>query len=220
MARKKKGYIVEGFTKPQFDAWVEQGRPEGTFEYRGKKIESPIPGLYGFLERKGGQDLYRPDQLEKMKEKIEATQAKIVDELKTLKAEALKLWEKDNSHARELGEVLVKIRDKSATRGDFKDWWTEAGFTQSRVSYCLRVAEDKVIPAKRAAKNSPRTVVLSSIGKKLSDLYTAIEKESSTETIEKLVEEIVADVQGLRLTVVPKEKKAPKKKARAAGAGK
>jgi hypothetical protein len=219
MARKKKSYIVEGFTQPQYDAWVEQGRPEGTFEYRGKKIESPIPGLYGLLERKGGQDLYRPDQLEKMKEKIEATQDKIASELKKLKAEALKLWEKDSSHARELGEVLVKIRDKSATRGDFKDWWTEAGFTQSRVSYCLRVAEDKIVPAKRKTKESPRFVVLSSIGKKLSDLYSAIEKDDSAETIEKLVEEIVKDVQGLRLTVVPKEK-APKKKARAAGAGK
>jgi hypothetical protein len=214
MGRRKSG----GVSIHEFDAWVKQGRPTDTFTYRGKTRQSPT--IFGTMERGSTSSLYTPDQLEKLKEKIESAQEKNAVKLEALKAEARELWKKDESHAKELGQVLCAIRDKSLKRGDFKAWWTEEGFTQSRVSYCLRVAEDKIQPSKKKTKESKRFVVLSSIGKKLSDLYSAIETEASTETIEKLVEEIITDVQGLRLTVVPKEKKATKKKARAAGAGK
>jgi predicted transcriptional regulator len=213
MARKPKGISIH-----QYDAWVKQGRPTGTFEYRGKTIQAPIDGLYGIMERGGGPNLYTPDQLEKMKEKIESAQEKIGEELKALKIEAKRLWRQDESHAKELGEVLIKIRDKSLKRGDFKEWWMAEGFTQHRVSYCLRVAEDKVKEGKKKTKESARVVALSSIHTKLSSLYSAIEKGTSAEEVSKLVEDIIGAVQGLVLTVEAK-KKAPKK-ARAAGAGK
>jgi hypothetical protein len=211
MARSK----PKGITTSQFDEWVKQGRPEDTFLYRGKTLQAPMPGIYEGLMRGGSTRLHRidPVKLKVLQEQVEAAQEKQATDLKDLKAEAVSLWKKDNSHACKLGEVLLKIKSL-LKHGEFTKWWTEAEFSQARVSYCMRLAApegDKVKTSKDKAKKSPRTKAVSSISKKVAALYDAIAKESDNETLEQIIDEIITEVKEFMLTVERKKPAAPKK---------
>ena len=160
------------------------------------------------------------DQLEKISATVSAGLEKHDDELNDLKKEALKLWNKDvrnEKSALQFGKVLAKIKEILG-HGKFTAWWTKEKFKQSRVSYCLRLAQGKIKPPDERRK-SPRTEVLSSINKKVAALYDAIAKESDDDTLSTMIDEITADLNGLMLTV-DRKKPAAAKKAKRQAAGK
>lgn len=65
-------------------------------------------------------------------------------QITALKAHALKLYQADESHAVELGHALLEVRDALKNQhGAFKKWWQRHKLSQSRVSYCMRLASKK-----------------------------------------------------------------------------
>jgi len=66
-------------------------------------------------------------------------------ELSKMQAVAIKLRQQDDATALELGKLLKNIREtmKALGRGDWTQWYEEAGFKENRVNYCIRVAEGK-----------------------------------------------------------------------------
>ncbi len=66
-------------------------------------------------------------------------------QVRAMETHALKMYKADDSHAKELGYALVQLR--AALRymhGSFTDWCQKHKLTQSRVSYCMRLAQGKV----------------------------------------------------------------------------
>jgi hypothetical protein len=188
--------MAKGFKKAQWEEWDKQGRPEGTFKYRGKTVPSPLPGMFDGVTLSGrGVRTLTPAELAKQKEKIEAQQAKAETELKALQTRALSLWKKDESCAKELGTVLLKIK-ALLPHGEFTKWWTAEGLAQARVSYCMRVAApegDKTKAARQQAKESPRAKTLAMFNKKVAQLYDVSAKgdaDKALDLFQRIVEEL------------------------------
>jgi hypothetical protein len=77
--------------------------------------------------------------------------------IQALQKQAIELWQADQASALELGKVLVALRAamKNA-HGDFTAWFREAGLSENRVYYCIRLVEGKIVKAKAdASKTSP-----------------------------------------------------------------
>jgi hypothetical protein len=106
--------------------------------------------------------------------KLESRSRVLENEITALQSKAVALWTKDQSNARDLGKMLLEIR-ALMPHGAFKEWWTREKLDQSRVSYCMRLAQGKVAEAKAQAKSSPRAKALLSITKKLRSLYDLAE---------------------------------------------
>lgn len=105
------------------------------------------------------------DQLEKISATVSAGLEKHDDELNDLKKEALKLWNKDvrnEKSALQFGKVLAKIKEILG-HGKFTAWWTKEKFKQSRVSYCLRLAQGKIKPRMKDESRRGRKCFLLSI---------------------------------------------------------
>ena len=119
--------------------------------------------------------------------------ATVEEELLGLQDKALKLWKKDETTAKELGETLLKIK-KLLPHGEFGRWWRKEKLDQNRVSYCMRLAEDKVADAKAKATTSPRTKALLTITKKLRKLYD-LAKANEIQRAKELLKEIDAEIE-------------------------
>jgi hypothetical protein len=92
-----------------------------------------------------------------------------------LKERALKLWNDDKGHAKELGKALHAVK-KAVGHGKFKEWWQANGLVQSRVSYCLRLAQNKVAAAQAKRKSVEGQRVqkaTQAVTKKLNRLFKA-----------------------------------------------
>jgi hypothetical protein len=70
-----------------------------------------------------------------------------------LQARALDLWHADEDHAQALGAALLDVR-RAMKHGMFKKWWQNNKLSQARVSYCMRVAQNKVAAAKAKRQSS------------------------------------------------------------------
>jgi hypothetical protein len=75
------------------------------------------------------------------------------EKIAALQNQALKLWHADNNHAKKLGLALVAVR-AAMPHGAFTPWWKEQGLTQARVSYCMRLASNKVAEAKEKQQSA------------------------------------------------------------------
>lgn len=62
-----------------------------------------------------------------------------------LQKQALDLWKKDQTSARDLGAALIKVRDEmlAAGHGKFTDWVRRQALDTNRVNYCMQVVEGK-----------------------------------------------------------------------------
>lgn len=78
-------------------------------------------------------------------------------QLAKMQAVAIKLRAQDDATTLELGKLLIDIRGmmKALDRGDWTLWYTEAGFKENRVNYCIRVAEGKVTKEKKVDPRGP-----------------------------------------------------------------
>jgi hypothetical protein len=100
-------------------------------------------------------------------------------EIAGLKKRALKLWRTDNSHAMELGRALVAVREALRSQhGAFKEWWEDNRLSQSRVSYCMDLASEKLAKRKKKAKAKAAEDIkvaqaVKAVSKKLNGLFLA-----------------------------------------------
>jgi hypothetical protein len=100
-------------------------------------------------------------------------------EIAGLKARALKLWHADsigkNSHAMALGKALVAVRVAlRGQRGAFKKWWQDYRLDQSRVSYCMDLANgtlDKRKKKAKSARHTPSAEAMRAVSKPLGKLF-------------------------------------------------
>jgi len=88
-----------------------------------------------------------------VKQKAEAAAQKR-ERVAVLQAEALALWANDKSAALRLGIVLLAIK-KEVGHGHFTEWWKNHRLNQHRVSYCLRVAQNKETEPKIVESDPP-----------------------------------------------------------------
>lgn len=76
-------------------------------------------------------------------------------QVRSLETKALKLSKADESHAKELGFALLELRNAYRyTHGSFTNWCRRHKIKQSRVSYCMRLAQGKVAAAKQRRKSA------------------------------------------------------------------
>jgi hypothetical protein len=80
-----------------------------------------------------------------------------VEEIYGFQNRALQLYASDESHAKELGQALLKVKTVMK-HGDFKKWWQHNNLSQNRVSYCMRVALGKVKPKFRRPVSQEKVV--------------------------------------------------------------
>jgi len=99
-------------------------------------------------------------------------------EIAGLKKRALKLWHADNSHAMELGKALLEVRAAlKGQHGAFKKWWQDYRLEQSRVSYCMDLASNKLANRKAKAKKAKSAEdihvaqAMQAVNKKLNNLF-------------------------------------------------
>jgi hypothetical protein len=65
--------------------------------------------------------------------------------IQALQKRVLELWKADQSSALELGKALITTRDAMRdAHGDFAKWFRQAGLSENRVYYCIRLAEGKI----------------------------------------------------------------------------
>ena len=65
--------------------------------------------------------------------------------IQALQKQTLELWKADQCSARELGKALVNLRDAMRqVHGDFTQWFRDAGLSENRVYYCIRLVEGKI----------------------------------------------------------------------------
>lgn len=107
-------------------AWHKAGRPAGNFEFEGRST----PFMFGGDEMK-------PHDLKV--QNIEPTKS----DVRELQAKATALYHADETSALMLGIALEAVRKVMPKRTFFTWWKDEKGWTQARVSYCLRVAQGK-----------------------------------------------------------------------------
>jgi hypothetical protein len=92
-------------------------------------------------------------------------------EINRLQAHALKLWrEYDEQPARDLGNALLDVR-KVMEHGDFAKWWKRNKLSQARVSYCMRVALNKVAVAKEKREADKKTKASQFVTQKINVLF-------------------------------------------------
>jgi hypothetical protein len=76
-------------------------------------------------------------------------------QVRAMEKHTLKMYKADDSHAKELGYALVQLRASLRYMHDsFTDWCTTHKLTQSRVSYCMRLAQGKVAAAKAKQRSA------------------------------------------------------------------
>jgi len=183
--------------------WTAAGRPD---KWKWKHATPPL-------------DFFNK-QVTELDKKNAAIEQKMVSEAVTnLQEEALALYKKDESNAHKLGTLLLDIK-KLLPKGRFTKWCKKEGLEQSRVSYCMRVADpegNKVKKANQRRKNDVRYKVLARYKNTIRDFWDAKEKRDLP-TCVKLYEEIHAEL----LAWVQDAKRVPvavKEKIKAAGAG-
>ena len=103
-------------------------------------------------------------------------------EIAGLKKRALKLWHADSigkdSHAMALGKALLAVRDAlRGQHGEFKKWWQDYRLEQSRVSYCMDLASNKLANRKakankaKSAEDIQVAQAVQAVNKKLNNLF-------------------------------------------------
>jgi hypothetical protein len=105
-------------------------------------------------------------------------------DIPALQAHALKLYEADNCHAKELGYALLKVR-AALKHGDFKKWRLENKLSQARVSYCMRLASGKVAAAKAKQRSPFQGVLVKEVKKDMNDFlrFASSPQASSVEVV-------------------------------------
>ena len=111
------------------------------------------------------------------------------EEIEKLKARALKLWDTDETSAKDLGNALLAVKKalKGKGRGAFKAWWKKHDLVQSRVSYCMDLADGGLErrkkkskkPESRERQNAKKAV--QAVNKKISLLFKTC--VSATDTL-------------------------------------
>jgi hypothetical protein len=87
-------------------------------------------------------------------------------QITALKARALQLWKADDSSAKELGLALLAVR-AALKHGVFKKWFLANNLSQARVSYCMRLAQNKVTAAKAKRARDPQRIAMSEAKKQV-----------------------------------------------------
>ncbi len=65
--------------------------------------------------------------------------------IQALQERTIELWKADQISAQELGKALVSLREAMKdAHGDFTKWFREAGLSENRVYYCIRLVEGKI----------------------------------------------------------------------------
>lgn len=188
---------TQALTRAQSERWLKLGKPK-TFKWRGKVIEGPTLDMFQNVEQMWRGGVIYAHEIEKAEKHIEVLQEKLdatQEKLKELQAKAVALWKKDETSAHELGGLLWEIK-ALMKHGDFHKWWTRAGLSQARVSYCMRVAApegDKVKAAKEKVRQTPRAKAFSLVNDKLSKLWE-LASENNTQKANELFQEIIAEI--------------------------